>query len=45
VSIADEESSSDISSKYNDDSENNTDAFVEVCHHAKESIRKAIPSK
>jgi hypothetical protein len=44
VYIADEDSSSDISSEC-DDSENDTDALVEVCHLSKESIRKAIPSE
>jgi hypothetical protein len=42
--IADEDSASDISSECVDDSENDTDALVEVCHLSKESIRKAIPS-
>jgi hypothetical protein len=43
--IADEDSASDISSSHSDDSENDTDALVEVCHLSKESIRKAIPSE
>jgi hypothetical protein len=42
--IADEDSASDISSEC-DDSENDTDALVEVCHLSKESIRMAIPSE
>jgi hypothetical protein len=43
--IADEDCSSDISSKCDDDSENATDALVEVCHLSKESIRTVIPTE
>jgi hypothetical protein len=45
VYIVDEDSASDISSECDDDSENDTEPLVEVCHLSKESIRKAIPSK
>jgi hypothetical protein len=45
VYIADEDSSSDISSECDDNSENDTDALVEVCNLSKESMRNAIPSE
>jgi hypothetical protein len=43
--IADEDSTSNISSECNDDSDNDTDTLVEVCHLSRESIKKAIPSE
>jgi hypothetical protein len=45
VYIADEDSASDISLECDDDSGNDTDALVEVCHLSKESIGKAVPSE
>jgi hypothetical protein len=44
ANIADEDSYSHISSECDDDSDNNTNAFVEVCHLSMESIRNAIPT-
>jgi hypothetical protein len=38
--IADKDSASNISSECNDDSDNDTDTLVEVCHLSKESIKK-----
>jgi hypothetical protein len=43
--IADEDSASNVSSECNDDSDNDTDALVNVCYLSKECIKKAIPSE
>jgi hypothetical protein len=43
--FADEDSASDISSECDDDTENDTDALVDVCNLSKESIGKAPPSE
>jgi hypothetical protein len=43
VYIGNEDSGSDISSLHSDDTENDTNALVEVCYLSKKSIEKSNP--